>query len=329
MLYSKTPEKLLRIPISNKCNYECTFCCWNHKPFNPIKLLNPNDYNILVQAANMTGCTRIMLTGGEPLQVTSNNTKELFDIIKSISSVKGLTDFWLLTNGFYLNSSKLISDLKQAGLKKVVVSIGAESNKKYKEYSQTEYDLDTILNNITLAIRGGMHLKVDVPLSRSGIKNYDELLVLIKKLEYLGVPEVAYFKLHKTAENIEVYDSLFVDVESITEAFNESELWDLNEDEGKLSFSNGKISVIIPAAIEYRTTNCDENSCGPYCQGIYAAYLVSEEDKTFIRACHHEFKDKRNEYIIGNCKGLFAKEKIIKIFRDVWIYAYGENDIIL
>ena len=79
-------------------------------------------------------------------------------------------------------------------------------------------------------------------LDYQGIDSFDKLILLIHELEALGVTEIAYFKLHKTLENKEVYDKLVVDVDKITEMFYLSDEWRQHRDEktGKLYFINGK-----------------------------------------------------------------------------------------
>ena len=66
-----------------------------------------------------------------------------------------------------------------------------------------------------------------------------------------------------------------------------------------------------------------KNRCRKFCQGTYAAYLMTENDRIFLRACHRHFQDQRNEFEIPRTV-LRKKDRpeLMKILQDVWKYAY-------
>ena len=69
--YSPLPDKLLRIEVSRICNYRCRFCCWKRprgeRGGMEGALLDPEACRSLLWALAESGCSRVMLTGGEPL----------------------------------------------------------------------------------------------------------------------------------------------------------------------------------------------------------------------------------------------------------------------
>jgi len=136
---------------------------------------------------------------------------------------------------------------------------------------------------------------------------------------------VAYFQLHKTHMNKDVFDSLLVEQDLITWELSNDNSWRIVErDNGQKVFYDGQIEIIIPTSKQYETSNCRRNACGAYCQGIYASYLGFEKNKLVFRGCHRELPENtitidRKEIKNG------GQRKISNIFTKLWSWAYNEN----
>jgi molybdenum cofactor biosynthesis enzyme MoaA len=287
-------------------------------------LLEPEEYHTLLIAAVETGCFRAMLTGGEPLLLP---IEKLAAIVTALTSVPNLKDFWITTNGSLLIPT-FCKQLTVAGLRKVTISIAAADNQHYHLYSKQErWWLDDILRHIDTAIAMGLYVKVDVPLSADGIRNYSELIKLIDILEEHGVREIAYFPLHLTWENRQVFKELFVEVEPITISFEQSQRWQQQLNPGsQIRYSDGKINVIIPAKPVPLKPSCQCLKCGHWCQGIYAAYVIFNGQRLYVRACHRTFGKGRNEFDIARDK-ITDKAYLVKLFHSVWNFAYLSDSI--
>ena len=112
----------LRISVIDRCNFRCQYCM-------PAEKFGP-DFEFLPRSALLTyeeierlgrifvglGVEKIRLTGGEPLL-----RKDLPLLVEKLSVIEGLSDIGLTTNGVLL--PKLAKDLKEAGLKRVNVSL--------------------------------------------------------------------------------------------------------------------------------------------------------------------------------------------------------------
>lgn len=332
LIHSQKPKRLARFIISDYCNYNCQFCCWqdsekkgDHKQVH-LSNLTPDDFSFLVNCFIQSGCDRFMLTGGEPFFY---NKTRLLEIIKHVSNIKELNDFWITSNGSQLNNLDFLSELKNSGLNKIVLSIGAETNEKYKKYTQNnESSLDQILNNICKLKSLNYEVKVDVPLSTVGIKNNEELIILIEKLSNIGVNKLAYFKLHKTKENKSVFSNLFVDANLITNNFvNDSEWTQGVNSSGQTVFKKNGFEVIVPALNDKITSNCKKRKCGDYCQGIYACYVEQRDEDIIVRACHHEFSNHINEYRL-TLKDIKKKNssQVVDVLNKVWKFSYLEDE---
>ncbi len=319
------PPKLLRIEISDYCNYNCTFCCWPEpKDIKAIpKKIEPQDLKTIAQAMVQTDCHNFHFTGGEPLL---HKSEYLCQAISAITSTKGVEQFWITTNGSILKNEKLCKELYAAGLRRVNMSIAAETNEKYGKYSRSTFNLDSILKSINNATQNGLTVQVHVPLNTDGVSTFEELETLLQKAQMQGANEAFYFNLHLTPENENVFQKLYVDPNAITEGFLNSPNWELKQTQTKRNyFTNGKIKINVPRKnIHIITPTCKENNCGDYCQGIYAAYLLNLPEGLFTRACHRSFEDKRNLFEINKTfLGNKDVDKLTETFRSMWKYAYG------
>lgn len=318
------PPKLLRIEFSEYCNYRCSFCCWTEPDDRPDAnaQMDSPDLEVIIKAMVRTGCRNFHLTGGEPLLHADGYLSET---LRVFSKQKDIEKFWITTNGSRLKDAGLLKDLYASGLRHINVSIGAESNRKYRAYSGTSVELDAILRGVEKAAGSGFEISVHVPLSTDGVSSFDEFEVLLHKLQKIGVKQAFYFRLHKTPENSEVYRKLYVDQSGITNGFASSGSWALMVSEtGRRYFSNGHMKVNVPRdEIVKITQNCADNDCGDYCQGVYAAYLLMHKGEYYIRACHRDFDDRRNMFPVD--MELLKKRDVAAVaeqFNTIWKFAY-------
>jgi len=327
--WSQLPKRLLRFEISEVCNYNCCFCCWRCvQPISSSKIqhnahfLLPEEYRALLEAAVETGCTRAMLTGGEPLLLPFD---QLIAIVHHLTSVTGISDFWITTNGSIL-TPELCKQLVEAGLKKMAISIAAADEISYRLYSkQKRWRLDDVFRGVFASVQAGLHTKIDVPLSTAGISTYQDLLKLVDAVTELGVQEIAYFPLHETWENRNVFKALFVDAQLITAALEQSTRWHLDiNSRGQTVFTDGTVDIIVPAKPMPIKASCQSLNCGHWCQGIYAAYVIFDSQRLYVRACHRTFGKRRNEFDVDRTR-INDHNYLTDVFQSVWSFAYFDN----
>jgi len=321
LVSSPKPERLLRIEVSTRCQYDCLFCCWDKNACsggaNDL-ILTRDDCIRLVTALTASGCSRLMLTGGEPLITLP---PELLNMIKAFASNPKLTDFWITTNGASLRDGSFIQPLVDTGLRKLVVSITANDDQVYRSYTQRNINLRDVLAGIKMAVAAGIRVRVDVPITTCGIHNYADLKKLIALVREQGVRQLAYFKLHRTAENASRFASLYVNPAPITQAFQDDPTWSVtNLKNSQIAFIDGQFNVIVPTRPSIYTQSCKLSNCGYNCQGIYAAYLYRKDESLYLRACHNIFDDQRNEQ---NISDVFSDTmSLTNAFQTCWKYAY-------
>ena len=320
------PDKLLRIYISDYCNFHCKFC----------DLINPNenkanhtkfkldDLALIVDAMINTDCHNFQLTGGEPFL---HEKQYLIDVVSAFSSKKGIEQFWVVSNGSLLTDESLCKDLFNAGLRRITISIAGETNEKYKACSLSDFTLDHTLNSIETILQAGISVYVHVPLNRVGVSSFEQLEVLLNQTQKIGVKHAFYFGLYSTPHIDQDYGKLYIDPQQVTEGFFRSKDWSLQHtNKGRPYFTNGNMQVFAPSNKVYLVTEtCKENNCGDYCQGIYSANLFNMPKGLIVRACKRVFPDKRNEFAIDS-RMLAEKDidGVTETCRKMWQYAYGK-----
>ncbi|EOI9475149.1 GTP 3',8-cyclase MoaA [Campylobacter jejuni] len=162
----------LRISVTQRCNFRCLYCMpkipFDYQPKE--NLLSFEELFLFVKAAIDEGIEKIRITGGEPLL-----RKDLSIFIKMISDYKSDIDLAITTNGFLLKD--FAKDLKNAGLKRLNISLDTLDHKKAKTLAQKDV-LDSVLSGIDEAL----NLDLKVKLNTVALKNLndDELIFLLE-----------------------------------------------------------------------------------------------------------------------------------------------------
>ncbi|MED0874565.1 GTP 3',8-cyclase MoaA [Bacillus mobilis] len=157
----KRPLQDLRISVIDRCNFRCTYCM-------PAEVFGP-DYAFLQEEFLLTfdeierlarlfismGVNKIRLTGGEPLL-----RKDLPNLIARLAKLEGLKDIGLTTNGIHL--AKQASALKDAGLKRVNISLDAIEDHVFKKINGRNVSTKPVLKGIEAAKAAGLEVKVNM-----------------------------------------------------------------------------------------------------------------------------------------------------------------------
>ncbi len=162
----------VRISVTDRCNLKCKYCVDGEFPFIPHdEILRYEEIIRFVRICAGLGVTKIRLTGGEPLV-----RKDIALLIKEIASVRGIADIGLTTNGVYLG--KMIRELKEAGLKRVNVSLDTLKKERFAWITGIDA-FDDVLKSIKLAVYEGLHpVKINTVIIQGF--NDDEILSFAK-----------------------------------------------------------------------------------------------------------------------------------------------------
>jgi GTP 3',8-cyclase len=169
----KRPVRDLRISVTDRCNFRCSYCMpldkyeWIDKK----EILTFEEITRLATLFVGLGVEKIRLTGGEPL-VRQN----LDRLVGKLSAIQGLKDLCLTTNGALLGEK--IQALKLAGLRRINISLDSLDPDKFRQITKRG-DLDKVLEGIFAAKNHGLHpIKLNAVIER-GV-NDDDILPLVE-----------------------------------------------------------------------------------------------------------------------------------------------------
>ncbi len=169
------PINYLRISVTDRCNLRCVYCM----PAEGINLMSHEDilsyeeiYTVARAAAGL-GINKLRLTGGEPLVRLG-----LPELVKMLAQIEGIDDISLTTNGVLL--SRYAAELKDAGLRRINVSLDTLKPERFKLITRLGDNLDEVLEGIEVAKKVGLEPVKLNTVVMAGI-NDDELLDFASK----------------------------------------------------------------------------------------------------------------------------------------------------
>jgi len=162
------PLRDLRISVTDRCNFRCTYCM-------PKEIFGPAWDGYLPRAALLTfeeiarvaqlfvreGAEKIRLTGGEPLL-----RRDLERLVEMLARIRGVQDLALTTNGSLLTREKA-RVLRDAGLTRVTVSLDSLDDAVFRRMNDVDFPVATVLEAIDAAAEAGLTpVKIDVVVQR-------------------------------------------------------------------------------------------------------------------------------------------------------------------
>ena len=165
------PITYLRVSVTDRCDFRCTYCMAEHMQFLPkADLLTLEELDRLCTAFIGLGVRKLRLTGGEPLV-----RRGIMGLIRNLSRHlgQGLDELTLTTNGSQL--SRYAAELVDCGLRRVNVSLDTLDPQKFAEITRWGR-LDQVLEGIAAAQDAGLRIKINT-VALKGF-NEDELFSL-------------------------------------------------------------------------------------------------------------------------------------------------------
>ncbi len=156
----------LRISVTDRCNFRCTYCM-PKEIFGPgyeflprDQLLTFEEITSVVRHFVARGVKKVRLTGGEPLL-----RRHIEDLISLIADVEGVDDLTLTTNASLL--ARKAEGLAAAGLDRVTVSLDAMDEPTFQKMNDVGFPVSTVLEAIDIAAEVGLGpVKVNAVIKR-------------------------------------------------------------------------------------------------------------------------------------------------------------------
>ena len=150
------PITYLRVSVTDRCDFRCTYCMVEHMQFLPkAELLTLEELERLSGAFVDLGVRKLRITGGEPL--VRRNIMSFFRTMSQRLG-EGLDELTLTTNGSQL--SRFADELADCGVRRVNVSLDTLDPDKFAAITRWGR-LPQVLGGISAAKAAGMRVKIN------------------------------------------------------------------------------------------------------------------------------------------------------------------------
>lgn len=205
----------LRISVIDRCNFRCQYCM-PAEQFGPDFKFLPRhallSYEEIERVAKIfvnLGVKKIRLTGGEPLL-----RKDLSVLISKLVGIEGLKDLALTTNGVLL--SKMAVQLKEAGLKRVNVSLDTLNDELFGKINGRGVGTGPVLEGIAAAKQAGLGIKINMVVKK-GLNNTEIIPMAeycktngleLRYIEFMDVGSTNGWKMDDVVTKKQIFDIL-------------------------------------------------------------------------------------------------------------------------
>ena len=167
------PITYLRVSVTDRCDFRCTYCMAEHMQFLPKKdLLTLEELDRLCSTFVRLGVEKLRITGGEPLV-----RRDILTFFRSIArhlDSGALKELTLTTNGSQL--ARFAADLAALGVRRVNVSLDTLDAAKFTAITRWGR-LAQVMEGIATAKAAGLRVKINT-VALKGF-NEDELFSLL------------------------------------------------------------------------------------------------------------------------------------------------------
>ena len=253
------PLRDLRISVTDRCNFRCVYCMpkevfdTSYQFLPHSSLLSFEEITRIAKIFIAHGVEKIRLTGGEPL--LRKNIEKLIEMLAVLTTVDGKPlDLTMTTNASLLG--KKAQSLKDAGLKRVTVSLDSLDDATFKRMNDVDFPVTDVLDGIAVAsqvglgpikvnmvVKGGMNDQEIVPMARH-FKGSD---VILRFIEYMDVGASNGWKMDEVIPSAEVVrrisESMPLEVVDANYTGETAERWRYTDGSGEI----GVISSVTQA----------------------------------------------------------------------------------
>ncbi|MDA8610208.1 GTP 3',8-cyclase MoaA [Candidatus Poseidoniaceae archaeon] len=179
------PLRDLRISITDRCNFRCTYCM-PRENFGPDhtflakqEILSYEEMTTVVESLLPLGLKKVRITGGEPLM-----RKDLGIFIAMLRSLDAEIDIALTTNGVLLK--KHARQLFDSGLNRVTVSIDAMDVEMFQSITDSKNTPGEVFAGIETAQQCGLRVKVNCVVKKG--LNEEQIVPLVDACSSRNIP---------------------------------------------------------------------------------------------------------------------------------------------
>jgi len=207
----------LRISVTDRCNFRCVYCM-PKEVFGPgyefvprDKLLRLEEIARIAKVFAACGVKKVRITGGEPMI-----RRNLEHLIEMIASIEGIDDISMTTNASLMTKGRAVA-LKEAGLKRVTVSLDALDEETFRTVCDVDFPVSRVLEGIHNAQQAGFeNIKVNAVIKR-GLNEHSVLPLaryfhgtgsILRFIEYMDVGTLNGWRLDEVVSSKELVEKI-------------------------------------------------------------------------------------------------------------------------
>lgn len=210
------PLRDLRISVTDRCNFRCTYCMpaevfgEGYKFLPREKLLTFEEITRVARIMSGLGVKKLRLTGGEPLV-----RHEIEKLVALLSQIEDNDDIALTTNGYLLPEKA--QALKDAGLQRVTVSLDTLDDTIFRKMNGNKSSVQKVLDGIAAAEKAGLTpIKINSVVQR-GVNDHTivdmarfahERGYIVRFIEYMDVGNLNGWKLDEVVSADEIVERI-------------------------------------------------------------------------------------------------------------------------
>lgn len=210
------PLRDLRISVTDRCNFRCTYCMPReifgpgYQFLNRTELLSYEEITRLARIFIEHGVEKLRLTGGEPLV-----RRDLHSLVAQLRDLPGLKDLTLTTNGSLLRAQA--GKLKDAGLQRITVSLDSLDDDVFQSMNDMGVPVSVVLDGIKAAKEAGLApIKVNAVVKR-GVndhtivdlaRHFRGTGVILRFIEFMDVGATNGWKLDHVVTAKEIVETI-------------------------------------------------------------------------------------------------------------------------
>jgi GTP 3',8-cyclase len=258
------PLRDLRISVTDRCNFRCAYCM-PKEVFDKDYAYLPQDALLSFEEITRTarlfvahGVRKLRLTGGEPL--LRKNIEVLINMLAAIETPEQHTggeplDITLTTNGSLLRKKAQL--LKDAGLKRLTVSLDGLDDAIFKKMNDVDYPVSDVLAGIEAAQAAGFQsIKVNMVVQRGTndaqilpmARHFKGSGVTLRFIEYMDVGATNGWRMNEVMPSREVMQHIHAQLPLVQlggSALGETaERWGYADALGRHDKAQGEIGLI-------------------------------------------------------------------------------------
>ena len=210
------PLRDLRISVTDRCNFRCTYCMPRevfgpgYQFLNRSEILSYEEITRLSRIFVEHGVEKLRITGGEPLV-----RRDLHTLIGQLSELPGLKDLTLTTNGSLLRAQA--QKLKDAGLQRITVSLDSLDDAVFQAMNDSGVPVAAVLDGIEAAREAGLApIKVNAVVKR-GVndhtiadlaRHFRGTGIIVRFIEFMDVGATNGWKLDHVVTAKEIVETI-------------------------------------------------------------------------------------------------------------------------